>query len=327
MFGLLRPSNGADSGTLPASYMSVYCDLCAVLSLQYGLTARPLIVHDIASLGWLLEPAESTSTVFPRVNCVRGGTRSVRPPDRRATPRARLLAALSCYAVAVKLRDDLSDRPSWRARALKSLYSKTFTRANLELERLGFPLRELEGTLAQQDWIERQNTDDLHAASGPTGRAYAVVSQHLASSSHSPVSAEVASGIGDALGRCVYVIDAYRDVEADEGVNYNPLCCGTLRSGAQLSSRRREAREYVAAQLRSARDVLGGSTSSLQSRWQSIERRLRSLVGLEPATVTLNATCCVPCGDGAVAFDDKECWPFLCGCSCCACYVCGKLFG
>ena len=149
MFGLLRPSSGANARTLPGSYMSVYCDLCAVLAMEYGLKARPLIVHDIASLGWLLEPQDAPSTVFPRMNCVRGGTRSVCPADRHPTPRARLLAALSCYTVAVKLRDDISDQPSWRVRALTGLYAKTFTRAHLELQRLGFPLGELEETLAR----------------------------------------------------------------------------------------------------------------------------------------------------------------------------------
>ena len=324
MFGALRPLEGADSRALPTSYMSVYCDLCAVLSLQYGLTARPLIVHDIASLGWLLGSAESSLHVFPRMNCARGGTRSVRPIDRRPSPRRRLLAALSCYAVAVKLRDDAIDRPSWRGCALRSFYSKTFAHANVELARLGFPLGELAGILAQQDQIERQNTGDLDVASGPTGQAYSLVAQSLATLSNASVPMETASVIGDALGRCVYVVDAYRDIEADDGVNYNPLCCGASPLGTRLSARRREASVYVAAQLRSVGSAVEGSSGGLRCRWQSIERRLRRLVGLEPATVTLNATCCVPCGDGAVAVDDKECAWFICGGSCCVYCLCDR---
>ena len=88
------------------------------------------------------------------------------------------------------------------------------------------------------------------------------MAQGLVSSSPAGVSAEQSSRIGDALGRCVYVVDAYRDVEADAGVNYNPLCCGAAPSGTQLSSGRREARAYVAAQLRLAADALSGSTGS-----------------------------------------------------------------
>lgn len=49
MFGLLRPSPAASARTLPASYMSVNCDPCAVLSLKYGLTARPYVVYDLAA--------------------------------------------------------------------------------------------------------------------------------------------------------------------------------------------------------------------------------------------------------------------------------------
>lgn len=318
MFGLLRPTHDAHSRTLPASYRSVYCDLCAVLAWQYGLKARPLIVHDLAAVGWLLESPDAPAAVFPRTNCLRGGTRSVRPAERQPPNRTRLLAALSCYAVAVKLRDDLNDEPSWRVRALHSLYARTFARADRDLVRLGFPLEQLEGALAQQEQIERQNTADLDVASEATGRAYATVARCLAATSPSGASVETAFAIGNALGRCVYVIDAYRDIETDHGVSYNPLCCGDSRSGTRLSARRREARAYVAAQLRLVGDSVNEPTGSLGSRWPAIEHRLRRLVGLEPKPVTLNAVICIPCDD------DKCCWPVLCGCFCCSAWLCGN---
>jgi hypothetical protein len=180
MFGLLRPAQDAANRRLPASYMSVYCDLCAVLSLRYGLSARPLIVHDIAALSWLLEAGRDPAVVFPRLNCVKGGTRSIPVRDRQPTDRARLAAALSCYAVGVKVRDDLADEPSWRSRALHSFYARTFAEAHHELAQLGFPLDALSSTLAHQANVERRRTSDLDVASESTGRAYAIVARQLA---------------------------------------------------------------------------------------------------------------------------------------------------
>ena len=43
-------------------------------------------------------------------------------------------------------------------------------------------------------------------------------------------------------------------------------------------------------------------------------------------SVVLNATCCLPCGDGAVAVDSDECGKLFCGCCCfavCAVSACG----
>ncbi len=332
MFGLLRPAHHATTRRLPASYMSEYCDLCGVLALKYGLKARPLLVHDITTLGWLLGPAADSPTLFPRSNCVKGGTRSVRAPDRRPARRTRLAAALSCYAVAVKVGDDLQDEPSWRSRALQSFYARTFAAARRDLQQLAFPVGRLDAALADQAEIERWGTGELDVAAGPTGRAYAVVASHLSSASVSPgtepaTAVETVATIGDALGRCVYVIDAYRDVEGDRGVRYNPLCCAIAATDVQLAVRRDEARAYIAAQLRRAISALGGASSARQNRWQAVEHRLRGLVGLQAPTVTLNATCCIPCGDGAVAVDDKECWPMLCGGLCCFVCLCDKLCG
>jgi hypothetical protein len=308
--------------------MSVYCDLCAVLSLQYGLTTRPLIVHDITTLGWLLDPMSDTEVVFPRLNCVKGGTRSVKASERQPTNRARLAAALSCYVVAVKIRDDMQDEPSWRTRAVQSYYSTTFAAANRDLQQLAFPLDQLEATLAQQAGIEKHGVEDLDIASQPTGRAYAIVARKLAGTSQTsdgapnPAVVENAALIGEALGRCVYIIDAYRDADADRGASYNPLCCGSNPTDLHLVTRRREARAYVALQLRRVNDALMDAPVSQHTRWRAIDRHLRKLVGLQSTTVTLNATCCLPCGDGAVTLDDKDCCMTIVGCVCCTACCC-----
>ncbi len=316
MFGLLRPTIGADARRLPKSYMTIYCDVCATLSLRYGIKARPLIVHDIVSLGWLLAEPEGPPATFPRGNCVRGGVRSVPPAVRDPADRTHLLAALSCYAVGVKLDDDIRDRPSWHARLLNNLYATTFEQANHELSRRKFPLSGMEESLGEQQQVERQGSSDLETASGPTGRAYGLVGRRLAQMAPETVSADLACQLGEILGRCVYVIDAYRDADADRGVSYNPLCCDTSSTAASFNGRRVEARAYVDAQLRSADVLLNGADQRAQIRWSMLAQRLRRYIGLGTTAVTLNAVICLPCGDGAVAVDDKECTNTICGCCC-----------
>ena len=44
-------------------------------------------------------------------------------------------------------------------------------------------------------------------------------------------------------------------------------------------------------------------------------------------SVVLNATCCVPCGDGAVAVDSDECGKLACGCCCLAVCAMGACQG
>ncbi|WP_428306227.1 DUF5685 family protein [Lacipirellula sp.] len=65
MFGILRPSQVRLSGPDRVAYSSTYCNVCGALAAEYGHASRLLVVHDIATLAWLLIP-KSIETMPPQ---------------------------------------------------------------------------------------------------------------------------------------------------------------------------------------------------------------------------------------------------------------------
>jgi hypothetical protein len=179
MFGLLRPLKRLVGEEEWRDYASAYCNLYASLSHRYGLPARLLVVHDVATADWLLAGAAPVRRPFPACNCVKGGTRSV-PAALRTDDRQSLLAAVSAYTVGVKVQDDLTDGGSWKARLAHALYKETFARARRDLAQGGFDVAAFEAALAEQRELERRGEADLALASGPSGRAFGLVARHLA---------------------------------------------------------------------------------------------------------------------------------------------------
>lgn len=323
MFGLLRPRTNQLSRAERTEYQSAYCNLCGSIASRYGVSARLLVLYDFASLAWLLGQDVKDSVPFPRYNCVRGGLRSARGALR---DQDRFLAAASVYTCGIKVQDDLQDEQSARSRLAERYYRSSFRQARDDLERSGFDISGIDAVLAQQRDIERRYESRFDVASQPTGTAYALVAEHLVRLSSVPISAETAARLGDCLGRCVYLVDAYRDCAADVGVSHNPLCCADGRPAPEVpQARKRDLIRYVLAIAHEIDQSLEQQPAMVELRWATLRDRLLRLLDVETPSVTLNMTCCIPCGDDCVvAVDDNDCAGLCWGCCClgCCCYNC-----
>ena len=137
MFGVLKPQRKHLSQTESRRHMSAYCSLCGLLSSQYGLKSRMLVVHDIATLWWLLEaPSSIHEQKLPIGNCVRGGAGRVR--KRGVSELQKFLAAMSAYTIGVKVKDDLEDGSNWKTQITDWMYAGQFTKARTDLIEVGF---------------------------------------------------------------------------------------------------------------------------------------------------------------------------------------------
>ena len=277
MFGLLRPLKRLVGEEDWRDYASAYCNLCATLSHRYGLPARLLVVHDVATADWLLAGAAPVRRPFPACNCVKGGTRSV-PAALRSDERQSLLAAVSAYTVGVKVQDDLADGGGWKARLAHALYGDTFARARRDLALTGFDVAAFEAALAEQQEVERRGETDLAAASGPSGRAFGLVARHLAQR-HGGVTPGDADALGERIGRAVFLVDAYQDIRRDLAAGaYNPLCGGG--GGAALDpGRAREALGVVDGLLEQAHAVCARISEGVAIRWRAARASLAHRVG------------------------------------------------
>lgn len=323
MFGILRPHRGLLEHSERVRHTSAYCNLCGLLSGRYGVRSRMLVVHDIATLWWLLGgQANSHAQPLAIGNCLRGGARHLR--NTGLSEVQRLVAALSVYTLGVKVADDLVDGGGWRARAANRMYGHIFEAARQELADVNFNLGELEDILSRQQAMERAGERDFVAAAEPTAEAYGLVARAIAAACGSSFTGDQAQRVGEGLGRSVYLADSVRDYADDLGKSYNPLCLSLAHAPAELPQAMREqVLSYIGAQLTHGRQIATSVAEPLLTSWHAIERALLAASGVhDRKSVTLYLGCCVPCGDGAVYVDERDCDPCKSSCACTCLLVC-----
>jgi hypothetical protein len=281
MFGLLRPQRRLVSLEDRRDYASAYCNLCATLSWRYGLTARVLVVHDVAAADWLLAGAASVQRTFPICNCLKGGVRSVaapvRPPERQ-----QFLAAVSAYAIGVKLADDVADGGGIKARMGYAFYKGTFARARADLAAADFDLAAFEETLEAQRAVERRRETDLDRATAPSGAAFALVAGRLAQDTGG-VEPAAARRLGDCIGRAVLLADACHDFPHDVASDcYNPLRITDSPKETLDPARRRQAADAVRSLLEEACAVCASMGPRVAARWRAAAATLALEASITP---------------------------------------------
>lgn len=321
MFGILKPDRSLLDDGERWRHASTYCNLCGLLGSRYAYKSRMLVVHDIATLWWLLEqPEQEAERPLAIANCVWGGSSRLRLYG--LTDNQRFLSALSAYTIGVKVADDLADGGTVRTKLADRLYGDDFDQARSELVELGFDVDALEGILARQREIEDRGEVNFEAAAEPTAQAYGLVARSMAARLNSNYSCDDAGRVGEFLGRAVYLVDAVRDYRRDFGRSYNPLCLSAGSRERKLpQSLRHEVLTFIGQGLNRGREIVTGVAEDLRRSWHAVERALLVAAGVrDHRSVTLYINCFFPCGGGVVQASDGDCVEYL-KC-CCCCVVC-----
>ncbi|WP_339686470.1 DUF5685 family protein [Gimesia maris] len=328
MFGVLKPQRNHLSQTESRRHMSAYCSLCGLLSSQYGLKSRMLVVHDIATLWWLLETSSSKNEQkLPIGNCVRGGTGKVR--KRGISELQKFLAAMSAYTIGVKVKDDIEDGSNWKTRIADWMYSGQFTKARTDLIEVGFDVERMERILEVQTELEKEREKDFKTASIPTSQAYGLVAREIVKRCSSHFTEEQAQRIGEALGRAVYLADAIQDFSKDQGTSFNPLCIEAGSKSPSLpAALKNKVLTYVGSHLKETSGLINQVQDGLKQSWHAVEHSLLTAAGVtDQKSVTLYSSICIPCGDGAVVVEGEECCKTITFCICgtiCCCVSCNN---
>jgi hypothetical protein len=300
--------------------MAEYCNACASLSYSYGITARPFVVHDIASLAWLSHASDVHKSPFRTYNCVKGGA-ILQGECRQLPKRQAIIAALSAATVGIKTADDIADSSALLPRIANFVGGTTFKRATHDLHGLGFESERLQQALATQSEVEKSWETRLEVASAPTGECYSLAARSIAEATPSAIPFDLAASIGHLLGQIVFVVDALRDYDSDLGRSYNPLhWFPTIQENRQAAVQRREdALDFIFQKFRELRSLADLASETMKGRLASLQASVARSLGLTKTEVTLFATCCIPCGDGAILVDGNDLFKVWTGLCCCCC--------
>ena len=195
-------------------FRAFYCGLCRTLKAKYGLIGTTALSFDMAFLALLLnalyEPgeAEGTERCLPH---------PLRPHGYIETPvleyAADMNVALSYYKFMDNWRDD---------RSLLSAAEAAMLRRAFDGVRKGHP----DKCAAIEQWlreIERIESERLEAVDPPVNATGEMLGE-LFVYRPGDVWAEALRGVGDGLGRFIYMMDAYDDLREDlRKGSYNPL--------------------------------------------------------------------------------------------------------
>lgn len=213
MFGYVTIAARALTQEQRERYRAYYCGLCHALKHRYGALGRMTLSYDITFLYLLLsslyEPDE-----------IRGTARCLPHPFR---PHAYVQSELCDYCCDMNLAlayhkclDDWHDDRSLPGRAEAALLAEAYGRVAAAYPK---PAGRLNALWPPSAFLEHEGEPSPDAAANLTASMLGAIYRY-----REDLWADTLQRIGEGLGRFIYLMDAYDDLEADlRRGRYNPL--------------------------------------------------------------------------------------------------------
>ena len=204
MFGYVTIAGAALAPDRQERYRALYCGLCHTLGERHGQIGRMTLSYDVTFLYLLL-----TSLYEPKETA--GTARCLPHPFKPHAYVQNELAAYCCdmnIAVAYhKCMDDWQDDHSPIGRAEAALLQKSYGRVSAL-----YPdkCRRIESCLRELSALEKRDAFALDEAANLTARMLGVMYRF-----REDVWADTLERMGQALGRFIYLMDAYDDLDKD----------------------------------------------------------------------------------------------------------------
>lgn len=194
-------------------YHSYYCGLCRRLKENYGKRGQMTLSYDMTFLIILLTGLYEPETLTETTACI---AHPFEKHTARINPYTDYAAAMNLLLTYYKCKDDWNDEHHRKGYlAAKALESP------MQAVREQYPdkVRRISGTLQKLSYYEKQNETDLDKMAGFSGDIMAEIFAYQKDEWEVPLRK-----IGFFLGKFIYLIDAYEDVEKDiKSGSYNPL--------------------------------------------------------------------------------------------------------
>lgn len=214
MFGYISIQKNSLSEADWQSYRSYYCGLCRALRQRFGTMYRLLLSYDLAFLALLLTALheDDDSHMCGTQRCPLHPFSKTPCLSNAYIDYAADMTVLLAYH---KCRDQWLDEKSLLSRAEAHLLHKSVLQLSQHYPRQAGAI---EVYMREQQLAEQRNEEDLDTVANLTGQMLGELC------AMQPIWREQLQEFGFRLGRFIYIMDAYEDIDKDiRHQNYNPL--------------------------------------------------------------------------------------------------------
>ncbi len=219
MFGYIKISKGELKIKEYDTYKAVYCSLCKILGRDYGFLSRLTLSYDFTFLALLNMALKDTCGGYNVGRCVFNPLKKCNYCND--TDFLKMPAAAASIMIYYKVLDNISDEKGFKKLGfsiIKPIYKSAYKKAKKQ-----FP--EIDGVvekyISSQNKLERQGNTDLDTACHPTAEALGKI---LELCSEDGIQKRILNRLGYCLGKYIYLMDAFCDLEKDIKSNsYNVL--------------------------------------------------------------------------------------------------------
>lgn len=246
MFGYVIINKEGLSQEAVTRYESYYCGLCRALKAQHGNMGRTTLSYDMSFLYILL------SSLYEPEEVVQRGTCLLHP----SKPRPFILNEFAAYAADMnialayhKCKDNWQDERKLSALAQAGTLKKAYARVQKKYPEV---CTEIADCLHEIGKVEHEGLLAVDLPANLTGRMLGCI---YASFRPEDIWSDTLREMGEALGRFIYMMDAYEDLPVDiRKHNFNPL--RTLAEKEDYELLCRQGMEMLMAECTQAFEVL-----------------------------------------------------------------------
>lgn len=235
MFGYIKISKGELKIKEYELYKGCYCTLCKVLGKNYGIISRFTLNYDFTFLALLNMSLKENCDIFEQKRCVFNPLKKCQ--FCKCYTDFEMPSAATIIMSYYKLLDNIADEKG--IKKLLFLLIKPFLKGGYNKAKKNYPeIDKIVSTyIAEQINLEHNKCDDVDKIAHPTAKA---LSQILSLCSGDDSQKRILDRLGYCLGRYIYLLDAFCDMETDiKKGTYNVL----------VFKKNIDIKEYVTSQI------------------------------------------------------------------------------
>ena len=264
MFGYVKPDKPELKIKDYETYKAIYCSLCRTLGKEYGLLARFLLTYDAAFYALLKK-----SVLQAKPDCAYKGVCRFNPLKKcnyiDTDSYLKDAAALTVIMFYYKVLDNINDGKPLKRLASRLVYPYIKIKFNKAVKKYSKYNDIIKASTDEQARIENEKTDSIDIAAHPTAVSLQKI---LSDGIKDETQKRIVERIGYCLGRWVYLMDAFDDLENDiKTESYNPFALKYKLDKSFLTGDNKAIEDDIIKSIRLTANETGLALELLDKNW------------------------------------------------------------